>query len=107
MEFLKEIIMKQVSEKIETLIIPKGYFVSHADFDCENPYIELVMDDATESSTIKVFVPEPLAYYLSTHYCGSQKMHDNITDNAKRSIQDQLRNILGMTLTRDGTFKLK
>ena len=78
-----------------SMIIEDGWFCNGADFDCKEPYITLCHDTELNKKE-KMLIPEALAYYLRTHWCGSQKMHDLIENNAIRGIQDQLKEIIGV-----------
>lgn len=84
---------ESISENTETLIIPKGFFVSFADFDSENPYIELKNDDPIKIETFKVSVPSALAYYLSTNYCGSQKMERSLISKGENNMKIRIKKI--------------
>ena len=66
----------------QTLTVPAGACVIGAEFDTEGPYIEYFMADDFNSDRIRVAVPNALAYYLRTHWCGSQHMHDLIWNSA-------------------------
>ena len=74
--------------------IADGYFVTGADFDCEEPFIKVANSECTDEE--KMLVPESLAYYLRTHWCGSNKMHDLIRTNAVRDLQSGMRDLLGI-----------
>jgi hypothetical protein len=74
--------------------IGKDWFCYKADFDCKEPHIILAHKDGGEEK--KMVVPEQLAYYLRTHWCGSKTMHDTIERNAKSSVQRDLQKILGV-----------
>ncbi len=72
--------------------IGEDWFCEKADFDCEEPHLILAHRDSGEE--VKMPVPEQMAYYLRTCYCGSQTMHALITANAKKSVTDGIREIL-------------
>ena len=59
-------------------------FVSGADFDVEEPYIT-VCEDLT-GDEYKLLVPKSLAYYLSTHFCGSNVMRELIQEHTRADI---------------------
>jgi len=63
-------------------------------FDNDEPYITLVHKEGGEEK--KIAVPKQLAYYLRTHWCGSQIMHDLIVNNAKKSMSKSLQEIIGI-----------
>ena len=76
--------------------IGEKWFCCGADFDCDEPYISLAHKDGGGDEEKKIIVPKQLAYYLRTHWCGSQIMYDLITSNAKKSITSSLREIIGI-----------
>jgi len=87
--------MDKYEEENSPMKIGEDWFVYGADFDCKEPHIILCRKDGGEEK--KMLVPEQLAYYLRTHWCGSQIMHDLIEKAAKDSIASELREILGVT----------
>lgn len=76
-----------------TLTIPDGWFLYGANFDCEEPYIQIVSDKGLEQK--ELLVPKSLAYYLSVHFCGSGEMRFKIQENTRRSIKEGIKQILG------------
>jgi len=88
MEEMKEIEIKEFSE------LCKGRFCNKVDFDAEKPYIVLGNNDMTEE--IRVLIPETMAYYLRTHWCGSQKMHDGIENNTRIDVRNAVKKALGI-----------
>jgi len=80
--------------KDNILQIEDGWFVYGADFDCDEPYIVLANNDTNEEK--RVNVPEQLAYYLRTHWCGSQRMHDLIYDKGVNSTRYKIKEALGI-----------
>jgi hypothetical protein len=83
-------------EENKPMEIGEDWFCYEADFDCEEPHIILAHNDGGEKK--KIPVPKQLAYYLSNCYCGSQTMHALIVNNAKKSVTDGIREILGTTV---------
>jgi hypothetical protein len=82
-------------EKNQPMQIDEDYYCYNVNLDCDDPFATLChKDDCAIEETIKI--PHQLAYYLTTHWCGSQKMHDLIEKNAIRSIQSKLKEILGV-----------
>lgn len=77
------------------MVIGKDWFVYSADLDDDEPFIILAHKNGGEE--IKMSIPEQLAYYLRTHWCGSQTMHDKIASTAKNDISSDLRKILGVS----------
>jgi hypothetical protein len=79
------------------MTIPEDYFVYRCDLDAEEPYcIACSSKNVTRDSEIKILIPYELAYYLRTHFCGSEKMHKIIEDNTRSSIAYNLLKILGI-----------
>jgi hypothetical protein len=76
------------------LEIPEGFFVYKVDFDDDEPYI--IICDPVSSHDARLPVPKSLAYYLSTHFCGSNVMRNLIRDNAKRELQSTIKDALGL-----------
>lgn len=74
--------------------IPVGWFVCGAFFDVDEPYVEISDKDC--SQTVKLPFPKPLAYFLSTHWCGSECMHELIGDGAVRGLQNTIKDALGL-----------
>jgi hypothetical protein len=73
--------------------IPKEWAVTRVDLDAEEPYC-LIDHINFGAPKRKILIPKPLAYYLSTHHCGSDRMHRILTDNAKNSIRDEIKKAL-------------
>ena len=77
--------------------IPDGWFVSGANFDADGPTITIDNGksfNASEERTLSV--PKSLAYYLSTHNCGSEEMRERIKDNGRRQVADTIKEALGL-----------
>lgn len=79
-----------------TLEIPDGFFVCGANFDDDAPYITICPDSANPAEDRKLPVPKALAYYLSVHWCGSEAMHKLIRENERRSVQNTIKEALGL-----------
>lgn len=78
-----------------TLEIPDCWYVHHVDFDSDTPSLNI----APASSLItgkdtKLPVPRALAYYLTTHFCGSQKMHDQLVEDGRQEVRNEIKDIL-------------
>ncbi|HUS48767.1 MAG TPA: hypothetical protein VMZ91_01255 [Candidatus Paceibacterota bacterium] len=90
----------QQSEKDETLTIPAKHFVCSVDLDCEEPFCIVAPDyeiwDNGDKEEKRILIPKPLAYYLSTHFCGSKKMYDNIFNNGAESVKRGIKEILDL-----------
>jgi hypothetical protein len=76
-----------------SLEIPDGWFVGDAYFDAPEPYIVIVNDKYWDKKE-KIKVPEALAYYLSTHYSGSQKMREEILEKGRLEVINNIKKIL-------------
>ena len=77
------------------LDIPDGWFVNSVDFDDDEPCITICsweFDD--DNDCVTMLVPKSLAYYLSTHFCGSEKMRKIYIEQGK----DEIRNYIKRTL---------
>ena len=75
--------------------IGDDYYVYQVDVDCDKPFAEICHKDDPAISE-KISIPHQLAYYLKTHWCGSQKMHDLIEKNAIQGFRHQIKEILGI-----------
>lgn len=73
----------------------KHWFIYCCDLDCDKPYCEAYTDLSSSEPTYFA-IPQPLAHYLSTHYCGSQKMYDQIAEQARAKIIGDLFRALGV-----------
>lgn len=79
------------------LEIPDGFFVNHVDLDADEPFIEIIDEKKMcGNEKVKVLVPKSLAYYLKTHFCGSQKMHTLIENNARNGLRRSFKDLLEM-----------
>lgn len=81
--------------------IPKDHFVVGCDLDAEEPWFEIVHNDAPvqprdERGEIRILIPKELALYLNTHWCGSKKMHRTIRENMRREIANAIKDALGL-----------
>jgi len=78
--------------------IPDGWFVTEVNLDVEEPYA-IITADYKISNNIqesRMLIPKSLAYYLSTHFCGSNVMRQMIQENTKHSIGQSIKEILGL-----------
>ena len=80
----------------ETMTIPSGHFVHKVDLDCDDPYCQVCRESDMEDMKEKIFIPKSLAYYLRTHFCGSESMHELIRTDAVRSCQNAIKEALGI-----------
>lgn len=84
-------------EKGGSFEIPDGWFVCGADFDAEEPYVTIANGDLSGEER-RVPVPKSMAYYLSTHSCGSQKIHDNLIEDGRREVRNKIKAILQIVI---------
>ena len=83
------------SNKDEVLEIPADHFVIRCDLDCEEPYCIILPKDKFLVKDEKIVpIPKALAYYLSTHSCGSIKMFNIILEQGKRFVRNTIRHAL-------------
>jgi len=80
------------SDVDETLTIPAGYFVSRVDLDDDPPYcmVSLVNEYQPDKRFI---IPKALAYFLSTHSCGSEKFRKLVENMAARHERREIRDL--------------
>lgn len=78
------------------LEIPDGWFVHKVDLDVEKPYLQITKDDISMTDEKTLFIPKSLAYYLSTHFCGSKVMHETIEEGTRRDIKNAIMSVLGL-----------
>lgn len=76
------------------LKLPDGWFVYRMNCDLPEPYICICNEDTAEEREMPV--SKALAYFLSTHDCGSEAMKQNLSDFAKRKIQNDIKDVLGI-----------
>ena len=77
-----------------TFTIPDGYFVYSVDLDADQPKA-IICDDKYGEET-EILIPKALAFYLTTHFCGSEKMQKTIEDAATKRIQDKFKSLLSL-----------
>ena len=86
-----------VAKEDQTLTIPAGFFVDGADFDAEEPFITVSdPEDDDVYKTTKILFPKALAYYLKTHFCGSEGMRGLIRDHERRKVQEAIQVAIGL-----------
>lgn len=76
------------------LEIPDNYFVYKVDLDHAEPYCTIL--PTGEDKEIKLPIPKSLAYYLRTHFCGSDSYHKNVQDDAVRALQNKIKELLNI-----------
>ncbi len=76
------------------MTIGEDWYCYNVNFDAEKPYVTLCNNDNSEE--VKIAVPKQLVYYLKTHWCGSQFIHDQIADKARKRLQVELQRLLGI-----------
>ncbi len=80
-----------------TMTLPDGYFVHKVNMDAQEPYCVLKDKDyMSKEKFIKVLIPKSFAYYVTTHFCGSKKMHEDIRANAIEECQNRIKKVLGL-----------
>ena len=79
-----------------TIEIPDGWFVTSANFDVEEPYIVIASGQYSSDEERTIKVPKAMAYYLSTHHCGSNVMREIIEENTRYDIRNQVKMALGL-----------
>lgn len=78
------------------LRIPDGWFVNMIDVDADKPYVQICPEQGPATGCErKLDIPPSLAYYMSTHFCGSRKMHGDTVDYGRRQVQRDIRAALG------------
>lgn len=78
-----------------TMVIPDGYFVYEVNFDAEEPYCILHnMDLILDKEPIKVVIPKSLAYYVTTHFCGSESMEKALKNDAIHECKNKIKDAL-------------
>jgi hypothetical protein len=95
-ESLREYILKKEKKEIQNkpMTIKEGWFCYGANFDCKEPHIIIADNDCNKEE--KILIPETVAYYLRTHFCGSNQMRDTIRDNAISDMQYKFKELLGI-----------
>ena len=78
------------------LAIPSGHCVVGCDLDAEEPYCEIVPEKNYTAKRKRLAIPKSLAYYLSTHFCGSERMRANIANQATEAAKSKIREALGI-----------
>lgn len=76
-----------------SMTIPEGWFIIKVDCDVDPPYCMISSSKVNETDR-KVFIPRPLAYYLSHHFCGSEKMLKVIQDGVRYDVRNTLKRAL-------------
>lgn len=81
--------------EVESVIlkIPEGYSIYHMRADVDKPFITFI---TPENEEIRMDMPKQIAYYLTTHFCGSDKMRKNNIEMGREQVRNEIRNILGI-----------
>jgi hypothetical protein len=77
------------------LTIPQGWFVCGCDLDAIPPTYKICKEKNILEEQILLF-PPALAYYLSTHFCGSYKMKTIYENGATLKLQNEIKEVLGI-----------
>jgi len=80
----------------ETMTIPAGHFVIKVDLDCDTPYCKVCRENDCTDIKEKILIPKALAYFLRTHFCGSNRMHDSLIEDGRRGCQNEIKDALGL-----------
>jgi len=97
---------KECCDVDETLTIPAGYFIFRVDFDADPPYCRICPSDSYRYEDEKdLVIPKALAYYLSTHDCGSKRMRELIEGHAARDERNEICELFEKLMDKLG-FKL-
>lgn len=83
------------SDKGGTLEIPDGWFLTYADFDAEVPTITIGSNEVGLEDRV-LEIPLSMAYYLSTQFCGSQRMRELLTEAGRRQVRNNIKTALGL-----------
>ena len=83
-------------EKGGTFTIPDGWFVTIVDLDAAEPYCVITNNADLGSPEKRIFLPKSLAYYLGTHFCGSNVMRELIQEDTRQSIRNTIKDALGL-----------
>jgi len=87
----------------DTLTIPADYFVNGCDLDADPPYcIILHKDKWDRKDEKKVLIPKALAYYLSTHSCGSEKFRKAVDESAARNERGEIQELFETLMDKFG-----
>jgi len=77
-----------------TFSIPDGWFVHKVDLDDHQPHAMITNQETMEED--KILIPKSLAYFLVTHFCGSESMQNKIAEDTKRSIGNIIKEALAL-----------
>jgi translation elongation factor EF-Ts len=78
-----------------TITIPEGYVVLRVDLDADVPIIEINKEGSFKDKNKKILeVPRALAYYLTTHHNGSNKVREQLRTDAQNQLRSMLRDLL-------------
>ena len=75
--------------------LPIDWVVYEVNLDDEKPYL-MAFKDLVGMDLEMFLIPKNLAYYLTTHFCGSKKMHEAIVTQTRVEIGHSFQKILGM-----------
>jgi len=75
--------------------IPDGWCVTKVNFDVGEPYV-IITEAKTMSDEKRLLIPKSLAYYLSTHFCGSNVMRELIQEHTRHEMRQSIKEILGL-----------
>lgn len=75
------------------MIIEDDWFCYKVDLDNKKPYAILCHKETGEEE--KILIPQKLAYYFKTHWCGSEEIYKKIKNDANEEMQNKLKELLG------------
>ena len=81
-------------EKGGELYLPDGWFITEVNLDAKEPYA--IMANFHSNTTRTKYIPKSLAYFLSTHFCGSKMMRNVIREDMRREIKNTIKEAMGM-----------
>ena len=65
--------------------------------DVEEPYAMIsTFEEDVEKKEKRILIPKSLAYYLVTHWCGSEVIKENIEENIRYKIKNIIMDALGI-----------
>ena len=93
---LESEIEPRMTATVISLSIPPGHIVTGVYCDHEQPYCIVCPGDGDMQPRTRLLIPVELAEYLRSTWCGSRKMHKMISDDARREVQNKIKDALGI-----------
>ena len=85
-----------ISKQDQSFSLPAGYFVTSVDLDHDEPYC--MLQSPVNGGMMHRDIPKALAYYLTTHFCGSNKMMDAYKRQGRNEIRSKLKDLAEVEL---------